>query len=215
MLSRSCGITTSTPGIYVAEPIQALQVLGQCQETDSQESWHCAAHYIHILLRSHGLDNPTVEIIDRGLAYGPIIYPCKSNDAIFPKWDTVRRHILQMVDVLSHEQELFKFGWKTGVIRGKYNNLTTAVFTVATSGERRITEENCAIYEIQQDFKPGDSGALLFDREGCMAGMAFGSQMSGQLVVFTHTDNLVADIKGQTGAKRVVFYGQKYDPDKY
>lgn len=48
-----------------------------------------------------------------------------------------------------------------------------------------------------------------------MAGRAFGSQTSGQLVVFTHTDNLVADIKGQTGAERVIFYGQRYGPDHY
>ncbi|KAB8217711.1 hypothetical protein BDV33DRAFT_206070 [Aspergillus novoparasiticus] len=112
--------------------------------------------------------------------------------------------------MLSVEQELFKNGFETGVTRGKYNSLAAAVFTVAKTGERRVTEEHSALYNIHPDsFVPGDSGSLLFDEQGRVAGIAFGSQIWGKIVIFTHIDNLIADIKRQTGAEQVVFYGQR------
>ncbi|KAE8140108.1 hypothetical protein BDV38DRAFT_280573 [Aspergillus pseudotamarii] len=112
--------------------------------------------------------------------------------------------------VLPDGKNLLKQGCKTGVTWGKYSKLATTVFTAAKSGELRTTDEHSVVYDIKHDFfKPGDSGSLMYDERGYIAGMAFGGQVSGQIVVFTHIDNLIADIKERTGAKRVVFYGQE------
>ncbi|KAB8264367.1 hypothetical protein BDV32DRAFT_135295 [Aspergillus pseudonomiae] len=457
----------------IAEPTQALQVLAHRPENDTRENWQHAAREIQALLRNHDLDNITVDIIDWCLAQGPPIYPCKSSDAIFPKWDAVRNRILQVVDVsgfqllgcyrigydcdaenstpsvlvtvdpkhkrdwsiveqdirdilngfdlhmvdvrifkdrdifcasrssaggqnecpmavtigsdlgahnserygtfamaedpnnstpdateppsqgkvdcpslstvqyfidyytdridqtrnmetfraleemeaeanlhgdlakkweclrerlsrlenhlaeleaykransyefgevwadsgddtrstttimdwallkphpsrafpfnefrsfkalgryqpigstgyiqagieLSNEQQLAKYGFQTGVTRGKYNELAATVFTVAKTGAIRTTEEHSILYQPNiTSFEPGDSGSLVYDTSGCIAGLAFGAQMSGQIVVFTHIDSLIADIKGQTGAEQVIFYGQEQPTEAY
>lgn len=118
--------------------------------------------------------------------------------------------------VLPDEKNLFRQGCKTGVTWGKYSNLATTVFTATKSGELRTTDEHSVVYDIKHDFfKPGDSGSLIYDERGRIVGMAFGGQMSGQIVVFTHIDNLIADVKDQTGAERVVFYGQEEPVEEY
>ncbi|KNG91626.1 hypothetical protein ANOM_000244 [Aspergillus nomiae NRRL 13137] len=117
---------------------------------------------------------------------------------------------------LSNEQQLAKYGFQTGVTRGKYNELATTVFTVSKTGEIRTTEEHSILYQPNiTSFEPGDSGSLVYDTSGCIAGLAFGAQMSGRIVVFTHIDSLIADIKGQTGAEQVIFYGQKQPTEAY
>ncbi|KAE8163749.1 hypothetical protein BDV40DRAFT_287471 [Aspergillus tamarii] len=118
--------------------------------------------------------------------------------------------------VLPDEKNLFKQGCKTGVTWGKYSNLATTVFTATKSGELRTIDEHSVVYDIKHDFfKPGDSGSLIYDERGRIVGMAFGGQMTGQIVVFTHIDNLIADVKDQTGAERVVFYGQEEPVEEY
>ncbi|GAB1190957.1 hypothetical protein APSETT444_000125 [Aspergillus pseudonomiae] len=117
---------------------------------------------------------------------------------------------------LSNEQQLAKYGFQTGVTRGKYNELAATVFTVAKTGAIRTTEEHSILYQPNiTSFEPGDSGSLVYDTSGCIAGLAFGAQMSGRIVVFTHIDSLIADIKGQTGAEQVIFYGQEQPTEEY
>ncbi|OGM50085.1 hypothetical protein ABOM_001390 [Aspergillus bombycis] len=112
---------------------------------------------------------------------------------------------------LNHHDILHKCGCITNVTTGQYNMLATTVFTVAANGEQRTTDEHSVICKRDKSyFEPGDSGSLLFTESGAMVGMGFGAQVGGQIVVFTHVNDLVADIKGQTGVDQVTFYAQEW-----
>ncbi|OGM46100.1 hypothetical protein ABOM_005687 [Aspergillus bombycis] len=79
---------------------------------------------------------PARERIERELAargtkkyrlfFGPPIYPCKSSDAIFPKWDTVRNRILQVVDVSGFQLlGCYRIGYDFGVENSTLSVLVT------------------------------------------------------------------------------------------
>ncbi|EIT76821.1 hypothetical protein AO1008_06599 [Aspergillus oryzae 100-8] len=112
---------------------------------------------------------------------------------------------------LDHGQPLHTYGCESNAAICRYSILPTTIFTVAANGERRATDEQSVCRRASQpSFEPGDSGALLFTGYGNAVGMAFGGQVQGQIVVFTHIDDLIADIKEQTAVDEVVFYTQEW-----
>ncbi|KNG87572.1 hypothetical protein ANOM_004053 [Aspergillus nomiae NRRL 13137] len=112
---------------------------------------------------------------------------------------------------LHHSDLLHKSGCITNTTTGQYNMLATTVFTATANGQLRTTNEHSVICKKKKShFEPGDSGSLLFTESGAMVGMGFGAQVGGQIVVFTHVDDLIADIKSQTGVDQVTFYAQEW-----
>ncbi|KAB8205942.1 hypothetical protein BDV34DRAFT_212808 [Aspergillus parasiticus] len=112
---------------------------------------------------------------------------------------------------LDHGQPLHTYGCETKATTGRYSILLTTIFTVAANGKRRATDEHSVCRQAwQPSFEPGDSGALLFTDFGNTVGMTFGGQVQGQILVFTHIDDLITDIKDQTRVDEVVFYAQEW-----
>ncbi|KAE8356879.1 hypothetical protein BDV28DRAFT_41969 [Aspergillus coremiiformis] len=98
-----------------------------------------------------------------------------------------------------------------GATTGQYNELASAVFTTTRNGQLRITEEHSVLSSDHniEFFRPGDSGSFFFTHEGNMVGMGFGGQLFGRITVFTRVDDLVADIKRETGAAQIILYGEE------
>ncbi|KAB8227935.1 uncharacterized protein BDW43DRAFT_304244 [Aspergillus alliaceus] len=112
---------------------------------------------------------------------------------------------------LDHHEILHKYGCKTNATISRYNMLATTIFTVAANGKQRATDEHSVLCETEKPyFEPGDSGALIFTESGAMVGMGFGGQVQGQIFVFTHVNDLITDIKDQTGVDEVTFYAQEW-----
>ncbi|KAF7593293.1 hypothetical protein BBP40_011672 [Aspergillus hancockii] len=114
-----------------AEPIPSLSVPACPKEDESRDNWFQAAREIHQPLLNRGLD-VTVDILDRRLLQGPNIHLCKATDAIFGKWDDVRKRITQSVDVSGFRLiGCYRMGYDRGSANCKPTVLVTVNPTIA------------------------------------------------------------------------------------
>ncbi|KAE8153920.1 hypothetical protein BDV25DRAFT_136487 [Aspergillus avenaceus] len=126
-------------------------------------------------------------------------------DELKEKWQKHRAHIN------SHEGSLANLEAYSESKMHRYNMLVTTFFTVAENGKQHATDEHSVLRGLEKAFfEPGDSGALIFKKTGAMVGMGFGGQVQGQVSVFTHVNDLIDDIKDQTGVDQVTIYTQEW-----
>lgn len=81
------------------QPITTLLVLAKRHNLLDRGHWVDVAARLLGHLRSQGLQEMSVEIIDPRFDEGPNIYPCFGSDAVFPVWQAVVRGILARVDL--------------------------------------------------------------------------------------------------------------------
>ncbi|KAH8430003.1 uncharacterized protein LDX57_007676 [Aspergillus melleus] len=106
---------------------------------------------------------------------------------------------------MSGGDRVFKCGRATGYTAGYYSELAEFhILTEMANGvERPIVTREYAITNSSAFSEPGDSGALIFNRDLQVVGMIFAISERNMRTYFTHIDDLFRDIKRVTGAQVV------------
>ncbi|RAH44293.1 uncharacterized protein BO95DRAFT_465198 [Aspergillus brunneoviolaceus CBS 621.78] len=143
--------------------------------------------------------------------------PCSSEDFLDPVSEVVGVWYLE--ERLQPGKSLWKIGHSTAKTEGRYNGLRTAwiTHTTATIFEARgepLVQYVHSIYNSYNSYNGvmlwGDSGSMVFDRDGYVVGMCFEGNAHGDTAYFMRWEDLWEDILRKSGAKNIRFLGDEY-----
>ncbi|KAI9373268.1 hypothetical protein BJX61DRAFT_552323 [Aspergillus egyptiacus] len=109
-------------------------------------------------------------------------------------------------------EKLYKVGRAIGLTAGLYSGLKVCHVAKQEVGGKEIdipTFEHAFAIPQGHLVERGDSGSLIFDRQGRVYGMLFGGNFLNNIGYFTHTADLIDDIKRVTGASDVRLVGEQ------
>ncbi|RAK72859.1 uncharacterized protein BO72DRAFT_489396 [Aspergillus fijiensis CBS 313.89] len=143
--------------------------------------------------------------------------PCSSEDFLDPVSEVVGVWYLEKR--LQPGQSLWTIGHSTAKTEGRYNGLRTAWITHTTASNSEARGEPLAhyVHSMYNSYNSyngvmlwGDSGSMVFDRDGYVVGMCFEGNAHGDTAYFMRWEDLWEDILLKSGAKDIRFLGDEY-----
>ncbi|KAL2820228.1 hypothetical protein BDW59DRAFT_150909 [Aspergillus cavernicola] len=113
---------------------------------------------------------------------------------------------------IKRDEPLFKVGTTTGITEGVYGALKECAVAIKVADGQEVSVTTwehtiLARHVTEPVTREGDTGCLIFNKGGDVVGLLFAGSNSNDRGFFTHSVDLVADIKAATGASEVRLLG--------